>query len=70
MIPHKNLFPLLAGTRVAIERINRPATFTTKRKIENQYKIYKLELHFVQTVKLISHVTSWVNRIKDILTKM
>ena len=69
MIPHKNLFPLLAGTRVAIERINRPATFTTKRKIENQEKIY-IWSYIVQTVKLISHVTSWVNRIKDILTKL
>ena len=69
MIPHKNLFPLLAGTRVAIERINRSATFATKRKIENQYKIYKLEPQYSKC-ETQSHVTSWVNRIKDILTKI
>ena len=40
MIPHKNLFPLLAGTRVAIEEINRPATLTN-RKIEKLRKFSK-----------------------------
>ncbi len=43
MIPHKNLFPLLTGTGVAIEETNRPATFTTNWKIENQDKIYNLK---------------------------